>query len=424
MPRPDEFRLSFFTGTGLAYISASLAFLAAGVFRGELIATISGVTFLSFALYSCLTALITRAAWKKSSFSAEWKEPGLFRVSLCGTEKNRFPSLVFSEVLYCLDYTTSGKTGTGRIFSVTVPVSKTTADHSLALPPRGIYTASNPRLRIRDYAGFFSFTIRLPASDISAPLTVLPAPEPEPKTAFPPGKTGLTRGKSTFKRSEDLYETRNYQPGDDPRKINWKVFAHSGELSIRQGELLPPPANEYVFVLWNGMSRTPSAEDKDRFDILLARAARLADLLLSKNRSVTILAADSQTRLWRACVHPSDSGAVETARQAFSVPQLDPDPLPVAQLLAAVPEHATCLLFAQSTQLSGIQLPGTVAARTTVYIGPVPEAPETHPLTRKLHDLVFLTSPEHVPPDTEDTVRAFQDAEMYLKKEGFSVKTI
>jgi len=424
MLRPDKFHVGFMTGPGLAYISGSLAFLAAGIFRGELIATISGITFLSFALFSCLAALFSYAAWKKVSLSAEWKEPGLFRVSICGTEKEPFLSLVFSEILYCLDYTTSGKPGTGRFFSIGVPVLKTATDHTLELPPRGIYTPSNPRLRIGDYAGFFSFTIRLDGSDLSAPLTVFPASETDPNTALPPGKTGRTRGKSTFKRSEDLYETRNYQPGDDPRKINWKVFAHSGELSIRQGELLPPPANEYVFMLWNGISRMPSPEDKSRYDILLARASILAALLLSKNRSVTILTADTQNRLWRASIHPSDSGASDTARQAFSIPQLDPESPPIGQLLAAAPEYATCLLFTLNSQLSGIRLPGSAAARTTVYIGPVPDAPEPRSIFRKLRDLVFFKSGVNVRPNTQETVRAFKDVEAYLKKEGFDVKTI
>ena len=40
--------------------------------------------------------------------------------------------------------------------------------------------------------------------------------------------------------SNDYYESRKYYPGDDIRKINWKVFAHSSELHIREIEKSEP----------------------------------------------------------------------------------------------------------------------------------------------------------------------------------------
>ncbi len=205
MPGPDKIRVSFITATGLIYVLGSLAFLVAGIFRGELIATISGVSLLSFALFSCLMALLARFAWRNTAFSAEWIHTGLFRVNLCNPKKDSFISLFFSEILYCLDYATSDTLGAGRLFSVRVPLSEIVSDYTIPLPPRGIYTASNPHLQISDYTGFFIFVIRLPTVDLAAPLIVPSAPEAEPKVTFPPGKTGLTRGKSSFKRSEDLY---------------------------------------------------------------------------------------------------------------------------------------------------------------------------------------------------------------------------
>ena len=40
--------------------------------------------------------------------------------------------------------------------------------------------------------------------------------------------------------STDFFENRKYYPGDDTRRINWKIFAHSGELHIREVEKIPP----------------------------------------------------------------------------------------------------------------------------------------------------------------------------------------
>jgi len=40
--------------------------------------------------------------------------------------------------------------------------------------------------------------------------------------------------------SNDYYESRKYYPGDDIRRINWKLFAHSSELHIREIEKSEP----------------------------------------------------------------------------------------------------------------------------------------------------------------------------------------
>jgi len=37
-------------------------------------------------------------------------------------------------------------------------------------------------------------------------------------------------------------------PGDDPRRINWKLFSHGGELFVRQGER-EPPAHSNITIL-------------------------------------------------------------------------------------------------------------------------------------------------------------------------------
>jgi uncharacterized protein (DUF58 family) len=50
-------------------------------------------------------------------------------------------------------------------------------------------------------------------------------------------------------RSEELLEVRKYYPGDDARRINWKMFATSGELFMRIGEEIPPPTGEITLIL-------------------------------------------------------------------------------------------------------------------------------------------------------------------------------
>jgi len=44
--------------------------------------------------------------------------------------------------------------------------------------------------------------------------------------------------------SQDFFDNRKYYPGDDIRRINWKVFAHIDELHVRQEEKIPPKIGE------------------------------------------------------------------------------------------------------------------------------------------------------------------------------------
>jgi hypothetical protein len=89
----------------------------------------------------------------------------------------------------------------------------------------------------------------------------LPVPLKESTTVFPPlaGRGEIVRlmeeGEETAqltrtkRRSEELLETRKYYPGDDVRRLNWKVFAHMNELFLRIGEDTPPPESRILLVL-------------------------------------------------------------------------------------------------------------------------------------------------------------------------------
>jgi hypothetical protein len=38
-------------------------------------------------------------------------------------------------------------------------------------------------------------------------------------------------------------------PGDDPRRINWKLYSHGGELFVREGEREPPPHANIILLI-------------------------------------------------------------------------------------------------------------------------------------------------------------------------------
>jgi hypothetical protein len=57
------------------------------------------------------------------------------------------------------------------------------------------------------------------------------------------------RGDAAFRKTDDFTEQRPYIPGDDPRRINWKLYAHAGELFIRQQDREPPPHSRFVLLI-------------------------------------------------------------------------------------------------------------------------------------------------------------------------------
>jgi uncharacterized protein (DUF58 family) len=59
------------------------------------------------------------------------------------------------------------------------------------------------------------------------------------------------RSEPRFRRTDDLTDHRPYIPGDDPRRINWKLYGHapSNELFVREGEPEPPPHSRLLILL-------------------------------------------------------------------------------------------------------------------------------------------------------------------------------
>jgi uncharacterized protein (DUF58 family) len=137
---------------------------------------------------------------------------------------------------------------------------------------RGAYFAAEDRLEVFDAFGFFKSIYRVPAEG-GARLLVRPSPA-DKETETPQISGGAeVRTERTFRRTEDLTDNRRYTPGDDPRRINWKIYGHAGELFVREGEPEPPPRSRFVILL-------DASVDPNLFDLDLGR--RAVDALAEK----------------------------------------------------------------------------------------------------------------------------------------------
>ncbi len=102
----------------------------------------------------------------------------------------------------------------------------------------GKFNLKNFNLIIRDIFGLTRFIIK---SNFNNIIFVYPYFLKSENIPFFLDKGGEEVIQSIVKvNSTDFFENRKYYPGDDTRRINWKIFAHSGELHIREVEKIPP----------------------------------------------------------------------------------------------------------------------------------------------------------------------------------------
>jgi uncharacterized protein (DUF58 family) len=118
----------------------------------------------------------------------------------------------------------------------------------LALIKRGAYFSEYDEFAIFDALGFFRFAFRVPQD---AGPRILASPNAAEESLSARFRSGGTEQRSefTFQRTDNLIEHRPYVPGDDPRRINWKLYGHGGELFVREGEREPPPHSNIIIII-------------------------------------------------------------------------------------------------------------------------------------------------------------------------------
>jgi uncharacterized protein (DUF58 family) len=105
-------------------------------------------------------------------------------------------------------------------------------------------------------------------------------------------------------RGGEYVDVRPYIPGDDINRLNWNMYAHTGELFLRIPEELPPPLRAVV-VIADAVQETNAVLDR-----IIETALGLAEAL-EKNSHQVVLA------IMSADV-PVIVGTMEHARRAFA----------------------------------------------------------------------------------------------------------
>ena len=279
-------------GFGILLLSSVL--LAAGVLRVDLAALFWGSSFLLFTFYSLLVGHIFRLSLRRRrtrtpdflSFilPAEGVQRGEEAQAHAAARLPRaFPPGFSVHLSLPLAWHER------RIDSVSLRLPPGESRRQIIFWPlyRGTFGSTAAVLEARDLLGFTSHTLPVPQEES---LTVFPrvrAVDPAPLVMEQADEAAVQARRR--RRSEELLEARKYYPGDDVRRLNWKVFAHTDELFLRIGEEVPPPESRILFVLDLSPNRhVPASESADYLDSLVESCAAFMIALMGKGVDVLL----------------------------------------------------------------------------------------------------------------------------------------
>ena len=152
-------------------------------------------------------------------------------------------------------------------------------------PPRANYEIGPLIARVRDPFGFYLTEIKLG----SETLSVMPRPERLRGTRLRPRHVGPWPGVIPSKAlglGTEFYSMRDYVPGDDPKRINWKASARYNELIVNETEA--ERVTDVMIVLDTDVTMLGPTES-ELFEREVQAAASLTRLLLSQGNRVGLV---------------------------------------------------------------------------------------------------------------------------------------
>ena len=243
---------------GLCLLILAPAFCCAGLWRRELPLTLLGAILSAAGAYCFAGTLILSFLHRKGAGTLSSRmipaelNAGQGGVIVCsrnqagtGERGPRFFRLPGILIRYRVELSTrDGR----RIIHTFDPDYQQDTPGEFPPPERGAYYGEHDRLCILDALGLFQTRFPVPQHR-GERLLVLPRAAEEPVSLPPRAGGHEQRSEPHFQRTDDLIDHRPYVPGDDPRRINWKLYGHAGDLFIREGEPEPPPHSRLVMLL-------------------------------------------------------------------------------------------------------------------------------------------------------------------------------
>lgn len=165
----------------------------------------------------------------------------------------------------------------------------TTATYRVTCRPRGVYRVGPTMVSASDPLGLAE--TRLPAGPVDR-IVVYPALEELSGFPIVRGQDPAmqaSRPEHSRRGGEDFYTLREYQRGDDLRRVHWPSSAKTDELMIRQ---LETPWQSRALVLLD--VRDASYESRDAFEKAVSGAATIVTHLVGSGFDADLWAGDAE----------------------------------------------------------------------------------------------------------------------------------
>ena len=225
------------------------------------------------------------------------------------------------------------------------PGDHTTLSYEVRPPRRGVYPIGPTTLWTPDVIGLNYYRRELPQVNeliVYPQAAMLPYLWPSAEG----GRQPIKPRRRLRGEGDDLYGVRDYQPGDDPRRISWKTTARRGKLAVVEYER--PESLEGVIIL--DLDRRWHAGEGDRhtLEYAVTIAATLIEQAYERGSTVGLIVKGEQD--WSCAPLPETEQRLRLFEALARVQPWVQDPL--TQIVAAnerlIPPGATVAVLSPS----------------------------------------------------------------------------
>lgn len=318
------------TRHGAVYTVMGTLLLISGLLRGELLSAVCGGLLTLYAGFAAAAVAVTALCWKSeepdlaSDGGGFTVTPARFKTAQSESAKT-FPHCIpGTAAFYTIEFSLSSDPTAETAARLSIPLQGIRTEYHPENLTRGRYFYKRQYLNIRDFAGFFAAAYPQPPC-LSVPYIVVQPAIPPQKAVFPDLRSRTVNDLPSQERTHELYESRPYFPGDDPRKIHWKLYAHTNTLSIKLGAFEPPPVKRLTIYIEEPVctKKKEQAWVASIFDAFIGRLSGVIIELLNAGIQCSLLLYDyPQQSLQRYEITEEASAAAAQIQNLLAIPAL------------------------------------------------------------------------------------------------------
>lgn len=317
------------TRYGAVYTVMGALLLISGLLRGELLSAVCGGLLMLYAGFAAAAVAVTAFCWKSEEPDLA-SDGGSFTVTPARSKTAQFesaktfpPCIPGTAAFFTIEFSLSPEPTAETAARLSIPLQGIQTKYHPENLTRGRYFYKRQYLNIRDFAGFFATAYTQPPC-LSVPYIVVQPVIPPQKAVFPDLRSRAVNDLPSQERTHELYESRPYFPGDDPRKIHWKLYAHTNTLSIKLGAFEPPPVKRLTIYI-----EEPVVLKKERisaaavYDAFIGRLSGVIIELLNAGIQCSLLLYDyPQQSLQRYEITEEGAAAAAQIQNLLAIPAL------------------------------------------------------------------------------------------------------